>query len=52
MVMHPRRSVAGANFAALQAELLGLLRSISRPANPSGTQAPPPADPAGAQTPG
>jgi len=52
MVMHPRRSVAGANFAALQAELLGLLRGLSRPANPSGTQAPPPADPSGAQTPG
>jgi ribonuclease P protein component len=28
MVMHPRRSVAGSEFASLQAELIGLLRSI------------------------
>ena len=27
-VMHPRRSVANANFAALQAELVGLLRGV------------------------
>jgi ribonuclease P protein component len=28
MVMHPRRSVAGSEFASLQAELIGLLRTI------------------------
>ena len=28
MVIHPRRSVARANFAQLQAELLGLLRTL------------------------
>ena len=28
MVMHPRRSVAGSEFGSLQAELIGLLRSI------------------------
>jgi len=26
--MHPRRSVANANFAALQTELVGLLRGV------------------------
>lgn len=35
-VMHPRRTVAGSNFAALQGELLGLLRGVARPATPSG----------------
>ena len=30
-VMHPRRSVASANFAALQAELVGLLRGVRAP---------------------
>jgi ribonuclease P protein component len=29
-VMHPRRSVARANFSALQAELVGLLRGARR----------------------
>jgi ribonuclease P protein component len=38
LVMHPRRSVASANFAALQAELVGLLKSIPRGAAPAGTQ--------------
>jgi len=33
MVMHPRRSVAGSDFSALQAELIGLLRSIPPGAN-------------------
>jgi ribonuclease P protein component len=45
-VMHPRRSVASSNFAALQIELVGLLRNVPseapagapRPATPSGTQ--------------
>jgi ribonuclease P protein component len=31
-VMHPRRSVAGSNFAALESELLTLLRNIPQPA--------------------
>jgi ribonuclease P protein component len=35
-VMHPRRSVASRNFAALQAEIVGLLRSIPGAAGPSG----------------
>jgi len=38
LVMHPRRSVAGSNFAALQAELVSLLRSISPRVEPTGTQ--------------
>jgi ribonuclease P protein component len=43
-VMHPRRSVASSNFAALQTELVGLLRNIRSEA-PTG--APRPAEPAG-----
>jgi ribonuclease P protein component len=39
-VMHPRRSVASADFAALESELAGLLRNIPRPATSSGTPAP------------
>ena len=31
-VMHPRRSVAGGNFAALESELVGLLRNVPQPA--------------------
>ena len=30
-VMHPRRTVASANFAVLQAELVGLLRGVRTP---------------------
>jgi ribonuclease P protein component len=30
LVIHPRRSVARATFAPLEAELLGLLRSLAR----------------------
>ncbi len=61
MVMHPRRSVASANFAALQAELVGLLRSIpalklreasiSRPASPYATETPRPEDSSGTHKP-
>jgi ribonuclease P protein component len=40
MVMHPRRSVMSADFAALQAELVSLLRSIPRTANSPGTPGP------------
>jgi ribonuclease P protein component len=40
LVIHPRRSVVRANFAALEAELLSLLRSLARPASPSGAQVP------------
>ena len=50
LVMHPRRTVAGANFAALQAELVGLLRGIPAPKlREAGIRRP--EDPAGAQTP-
>jgi ribonuclease P protein component len=45
IVMHPRRSVARANFAALEAELVGLLRGLPRPAEATGTQTPRPAGP-------
>jgi ribonuclease P protein component len=30
LVIHPRRSVAQANFSKLEAELLGLLRGLTR----------------------
>jgi ribonuclease P protein component len=39
-VMHPRRSVAVSNFAVLESELVGLLRSVSQPAQPAATQPP------------
>lgn len=58
LVMHPRRTVASANFAALQAELVDVLKGLPtlklreaglpRPADPSGTQTPRSADPTGA----
>jgi ribonuclease P protein component len=51
MVMHPRRSVASADFGALQAELVGLLRGIPHPLAPTETQTTRPADPSGAHTP-
>ena len=35
MVMHPRRSVAGSDFSALQAELIGLLRTLPPAAAPA-----------------
>jgi ribonuclease P protein component len=51
LVIHPRRSVARANFAALEAELVSLLRKLLlRPAAPS-AQTARPADPPGTQTP-
>ena len=60
-VMHPRRTVASSDFAALQAELVGLLRGLPalklretglpRPVTPSGTQTPHPVDPSGTTRP-
>jgi ribonuclease P protein component len=35
LVIHPRRSVARANFAALEAELIGLLQRVGGPAHRS-----------------
>jgi ribonuclease P protein component len=37
-VMHPRRSVASSDFAALQAELVGLLQNVPRREPPAATQ--------------
>jgi ribonuclease P protein component len=40
IVIHPRHSVARANFAALEAELLRLLRSLPQPAKAPAPQTP------------